>query len=134
MNIVVMGCGYVGLVTGACLAEMGNLVTCVDTDPRRVAQLRLGIVPFFEPGLESLAQRNTQQRRLSFTSDPRDAVAVAVCAAPTCGVACALGKLHLNTSSPMPTSLDKIGIRAARLQLRSGVHKTIFSARARMKA
>ena len=40
MNIVVMGCGYVGLVTGACLAEMGNLVTCVDTDPRRVAQLR----------------------------------------------------------------------------------------------
>ena len=77
MNIVVMGCGYVGLVTGACLAEMGNLVTCVDTDPRRVAQLRLGIVPFFEPGLESLVQRNTQQRRLSFASDPRDAVGVA---------------------------------------------------------
>lgn len=77
MNIVVMGCGYVGLVTGACLAEMGNLVTCVDSDPRRVAQLRMGIVPFFEPGLESLVQRNTQQRRLSFASDPRDAVAVA---------------------------------------------------------
>ena len=77
MNVVVVGCGYVGLVTGACLAEMGNLVTCIDNDPRRVAQLRLGIVPFFEPGLESLVQRNSQQRRLSFASDPRDALAVA---------------------------------------------------------
>ncbi|MGE0558611.1 MAG: UDP-glucose/GDP-mannose dehydrogenase family protein [Burkholderiales bacterium] len=74
MNIVVMGCGYVGLVTGACLAEMGNLVTCVDSDPRRISQLRLGMLPFFEPGLESLAQRNAQQRRLVFASDPRAAV------------------------------------------------------------
>lgn len=77
MNIVVMGCGYVGLVTGACLAEMGNLVTCVDSDPRRIAQLRLGMLPFFEPGLESLVQRNSQQRRLSFASDAREALAAA---------------------------------------------------------
>ena len=77
MNIVVMGSGYVGLVTGACLAEMGNLVTCIDSDTRRVAQLRLGILPFFEPGLESLVQRNSQQRRLSFGSDARDALAAA---------------------------------------------------------
>lgn len=74
MNIVVTGCGYVGLVTGACLAEMGHLVTCVDTDARRIAQLKLGMLPFFEPGLESLAQRNAQQRRLTFTSDPRAAL------------------------------------------------------------
>lgn len=77
MNIVVMGCGYVGLVTGACLAEMGNLVTCIDSDPRKIAQLRLGILPFFEPGLESLVQRNSQQRRLSFSSDPGAAVTAA---------------------------------------------------------
>lgn len=77
MNIVVMGCGYVGLVTGACLAEMGNLVTCVDSDPRKIAQLRLGILPFFEPGLESLVQRNSQQRRLSFSNDPGAAIATA---------------------------------------------------------
>ncbi len=77
MNIVVMGCGYVGLVTGGCLAEMGHLVTCVDSDPRKVAQLRMGILPFFEPGLESLVQRNSQQRRLSFTSDPATALAAA---------------------------------------------------------
>jgi UDPglucose 6-dehydrogenase len=77
MNIVVVGSGYVGLVTGTCLAEMGNLVTCVDSDPRRVAQLRLGMVPFFEPGLESMVQRNTQQRRLTFTTTPRDPLAAA---------------------------------------------------------
>ncbi len=75
MNIVVMGCGYVGLVSGGCLAEMGHLVTCVDSDARKVAQLRMGILPFFEPGLESLVQRNSQQRRLSFTSDPGAAIA-----------------------------------------------------------
>jgi len=77
MNVVVMGCGYVGLVTGACLAEMGNLVTCIDSDQRRIAQLHLGIVPFFEPGLESLVQRNSQQRRLFFASDPREALGLA---------------------------------------------------------
>ena len=77
MNVVVMGSGYVGLVTGACLAEMGNLVICIDSDPRRVAQLRLGILPFFEPGLESLVQRNSQQRRLSFACDAREALAAA---------------------------------------------------------
>ncbi len=77
MNIVVMGCGYVGLVTGACLAEMGNLVTCVDSDARRVSQLRLGVLPFFEPGLESLIQRNSQQRRLSFTNNLQAAINVA---------------------------------------------------------
>lgn len=77
MNIVVMGCGYVGLVTGSCLAEMGHLVTCVDSDARKVAQLRMGILPFFEPGLESLVQRNSQQRRLSFTSDPEAVIAAA---------------------------------------------------------
>lgn len=77
MNVVVMGSGYVGLVTGTCLAEMGNLVTCIDSDHRRVAQLRLGIVPFYEPGLESLMQRNTQQRRLSFSSNAAGALEVA---------------------------------------------------------
>jgi UDPglucose 6-dehydrogenase len=77
MNVVVMGSGYVGLVTGTCLAEMGNLVTCIDSDHRRIAQLRLGIVPFYEPGLEPLMQRNSQQRRLSFTSDAAGPLAAA---------------------------------------------------------
>ncbi len=74
MQIVIMGCGYVGLVTGACLAEMGNQITCVDTDPGKLAQLRMGLVPFFEPGLEALVQRNVQQRRLVFAEDPRAAL------------------------------------------------------------
>lgn len=77
MNVVVVGSGYVGLVTGACLAEMGNLVTCIDSDSRRIAQLSLGVLPFFEPGLEALVQRNFQQKRLTFACDLRDSVAVA---------------------------------------------------------
>jgi UDPglucose 6-dehydrogenase len=62
MNIAVIGCGYVGLVTGACLAEMGNTVTCIDSDAHKLAQLQMGLVPFFEPGLESLLQQNAQAR------------------------------------------------------------------------
>lgn len=74
MQIVIMGCGYVGLVTGACLAEMGNQVSCIDSDPRKLTRLRMGMVPFFEPGLDALVQRNVQQRRLVFIEDPRAAL------------------------------------------------------------
>ena len=75
MNITVIGCGYVGLVTGACLAETGNSVTCIDSDAQKVAQLQMGLVPFFEPGLETLVQRNLQQRRLRFAAEPGAAIA-----------------------------------------------------------
>ncbi|MBX3666405.1 MAG: UDP-glucose/GDP-mannose dehydrogenase family protein [Burkholderiales bacterium] len=75
MHIAVIGCGYVGLVSGACLAEMGNTVTCIDSDGHRIAQLQMGLVPFFEPGLESLVQRNSQQRRLLFSVEPGPAIA-----------------------------------------------------------
>ena len=54
MNITVVGAGYVGLVTGACLADMGNQVLCVDNDPAKIAELNAGRPPFFEPGLEEL--------------------------------------------------------------------------------
>ncbi|MGH7363607.1 MAG: UDP-glucose 6-dehydrogenase, partial [Candidatus Methylomirabilales bacterium] len=56
MNICVVGVGYVGLVTGACFAEFGLHVTCVDKDAERVSGLKAGKVPFFEPGLEELVQ------------------------------------------------------------------------------
>ncbi|MDP2396731.1 MAG: UDP-glucose/GDP-mannose dehydrogenase family protein [Burkholderiales bacterium] len=77
MNIAVIGCGYVGLVTGACLAEMGNNVTCIDSDSQKVAQLRAGQVPFFEPGLESMVQGNVQRQRLCFATEPGPAIAAA---------------------------------------------------------
>ena len=67
MNITVIGTGYVGLVTGTCFAETGNSVTCVDIDADKVERLKLGEVPIYEPGLESLVKRNINQSRLHFT-------------------------------------------------------------------
>jgi UDPglucose 6-dehydrogenase len=74
MKIAVIGTGYVGLVVGACFAETGNDVTCVDKDARKVAMLRRGKVPIYEPGLEEIVRRNRGLRRLSFTTDLRAAV------------------------------------------------------------
>jgi len=68
-NITVVGTGYVGLVSGACLADFGNRVTCVDADPSKIDRLRQGVVPFYEPGLEELVQRNVQESRLRFDTD-----------------------------------------------------------------
>jgi UDPglucose 6-dehydrogenase len=66
MRIAVIGTGYVGLVVGACFAETGNDVTCVDTDAAKVRQLNRGRIPFYEPGLEELVQRNRAEKRLVF--------------------------------------------------------------------
>jgi len=68
-NITVVGTGYVGLVTGACLADFGNRVTCVDIDASRIDALRRGELPFFEPGLPEMVARNVQEDRLRFASD-----------------------------------------------------------------
>ena len=69
MRLALVGCGYVGLVTGACLANLGNDVICVDIDEERVSNLRSGIMPFFEPGLRDLVELNVAQKRLMFTTD-----------------------------------------------------------------
>ena len=69
MKIAVVGTGYVGLVTGTCFAETGNTVTCVDIDEKKVAKLKNGEVPIYEPGLEALFERNVKQGRLHFTTD-----------------------------------------------------------------
>ena len=74
MNIAIIGTGYVGLVTGACFAEFGITVTCVDKDAERVDGLQRGELPFFEPGLEELVRRHAQSGRLSFTTDTKAAV------------------------------------------------------------
>jgi UDPglucose 6-dehydrogenase len=68
MHIAMIGCGYVGLVSGTCFADCGHLVTCVDTDPDKIASLLRGQMPIFEPGLAELVAKNTRAQRLSFTS------------------------------------------------------------------
>src|SRR6266853_645480 len=69
MKIAVVGTGYVGLVLGACLAENGNTVACVDKDAEKVATLRAGKMPIYEPGLEEMVRRNHGEERLRFTTD-----------------------------------------------------------------
>ena len=72
MKVCVIGTGYVGLVTGACLAETGHFVTCVDSDPAKVRKLRRGMIPFYEPGLADMVRRNNRERRLLFTTSLAD--------------------------------------------------------------
>lgn len=74
MHIGVVGTGYVGLVTGACFAEFGLFVTCVDKDEKKIRSLKKGVVPFYEPGLEDLVSKNVKQGRLKFTSKLSKAV------------------------------------------------------------
>jgi UDPglucose 6-dehydrogenase len=74
VKVCVVGTGYVGLVAGTCLAEMGNDITCVDNNPAKIESLRQGKVPIYEPGLEELIRSNTKEDRLSFTTDLSDAV------------------------------------------------------------
>ena len=74
MKVSVFGSGYVGLVAGACFAESGNQVICVDIDKDKIDKLNNGIIPIYEPGLEEMIKRNIKQNRLSFTTDTESAV------------------------------------------------------------
>ncbi len=74
MRIVLIGTGYVGLVSGACLAEFGHHVICVDKDQDKIASLKQGIVPIYEPGLNDMVERNVSQGRLFFTTHLEEAV------------------------------------------------------------
>jgi UDPglucose 6-dehydrogenase len=77
MKIAVVGTGYVGLVVGACLAENGNDVVCIDKDSAKVKQLKRGVMPIYEPGLEEMVRRNRAEKRLEFSTDLRRAVRAA---------------------------------------------------------
>ena len=74
MRISILGCGYVGLVTGACLAEIGHEVMCTDSDPGKIDVLEQGGLPIYEPGLGCIVDRNSRARRLSFTRNQGEAV------------------------------------------------------------
>lgn len=74
MKIAVVGTGYVGLVSGTCFAETGNHVTCIDIDEKKVAKLKSGQIPIYEPGLDVLFDRNIRQGRLEFTTDLKEGI------------------------------------------------------------
>ena len=75
MKVTVYGSGYVGLVTGSLLADVGNEVLCVDVDETKVSNLKKGVIPIFEPGLDEVIKRNVEAKRLDFTTDMDQAVA-----------------------------------------------------------
>lgn len=77
MKVAVIGTGYVGLVSGACLAELGHHVTCVDIDPTKIEKLHAGVMPIYEPGLEEIVHRNARSGRLLFTTDFSTAIPTA---------------------------------------------------------
>jgi len=77
MRIAMVGTGYVGLVSGACFAEFGIHVTCVDTDAGKIARLKAGEIPIYEPGLKSVVDRQVSAGRLAFTTELAPAVAAA---------------------------------------------------------
>jgi UDPglucose 6-dehydrogenase len=74
MKICVIGTGYVGLVTGVCFADFGNVVYCVDKDNEKINMLNRGTIPIFEPGLEEMVQNNYKAKRLIFSTDIKAAV------------------------------------------------------------
>jgi len=74
MKIAIIGTGYVGLVTGTCFSEFGHEVMCIDKDKQKISALQKGEIPMYEPGLQNLVQKNIQEERLTFATDPQDAV------------------------------------------------------------
>ncbi|HEY1447829.1 MAG TPA: UDP-glucose 6-dehydrogenase, partial [Caulobacteraceae bacterium] len=77
MRVAMIGTGYVGLVSGACFADFGHLVTCIDNDVGKIERLMRGVMPIYEPGLDELVERNVREGRLFFTTDASRAVAEA---------------------------------------------------------
>ena len=118
MNITMVGTGYVGLVTGACFAEMGNNVTCLDVDAGKIATLCKGESPIYEPGLTEMIQRNAHAKRLHFTTDKplayKDAQIIFICVGtPSRDDGSADLKYVLSVADDIAVALERLGSSAA---------------------
>ncbi len=98
MRVAMIGSGYVGLVSGACFADFGHVVTCVDNDPAKIALLEAGVMPIYEPGLDDLVAENVEAGRLRFTTDLAAAVADAECVFIAVGTPSRRGDGHADLS------------------------------------
>src|SRR5262245_21909794 len=98
MRIAMIGTGYVGLVSGACFADFGHQVTCVDKDENKIASLHRGEIPIFEPGLDALVSANVKARRLNFATDLKAPVAEADAVLVAVGMASRRGDGHADLS------------------------------------
>ncbi|MCQ6278662.1 UDP-glucose/GDP-mannose dehydrogenase family protein [Bacillus sp. EB600] len=115
MNITITGTGYVGLVTGACLAEIGHRIICYDIDTEKIASLNMGISPIYEPGLEELLKRNIQNGRLSFTPNAGEAYSKADCIF-----------LAVGTPANKDGSANLTFIEQAAIQIAENIEKSII--------
>ncbi|MEL6065271.1 UDP-glucose dehydrogenase family protein [Methylobacterium sp. DCY52] len=98
MRVTMIGSGYVGLVSGACFADFGHSVICVDNDPDKIARLEAGIMPIYEPGLDALVSENVRAGRLSFTTNLKESVAEAECVFIAVGTPSRRGDGHADLS------------------------------------
>ena len=108
MKITVIGAGHVGLVTGACLAELGNEVICVDHDKNKIQMLKKGRIPLYEPGLDALVHANTLEDRLSFSSDTNSAILASKI------IFICVGTPPLETGEADLSSLKKLSLQIAK--------------------
>ena len=114
MKITVVGTGYVGLVTGACLAEMGNHVVCLDLDPGRIATLLRGELPIHEPGLLDIVLHNTRSGRLAFTRAPTAACSSSLWARLRTKMARPTCSMCLPQRAPLPNACRSPGSSSIR--------------------
>jgi UDPglucose 6-dehydrogenase len=98
MRVAMIGTGYVGLVSGACFADFGHVVTCIDKDVGKIDRLKAGEIPIFEPGLDELVARNVREARLFFTTEAKDAIADADCVFIAVGTPSRRGDGHADLS------------------------------------
>ena len=108
MHIAVIGTGYVGLVSGACFAEFGNSVICVDSDAAKIEKMRAGDTPIYEPGLDALVAKNVREGRLEFTTDIRDAIEKSLV------VMLAVGTPSANDGSADLSQIEAVSLEIAR--------------------